>query len=60
MPLHFTPEEFRDRQGKALQAMAARGLDALLMFKQENGDCSGLLEITLRSEVTDLTNLDVC
>jgi Xaa-Pro dipeptidase len=36
MPLHFTPEEFRDRQGKALQAMAARGLDALLMFKQES------------------------
>ena len=36
MPLHFTLEEFADRQQRALAAMAARGLDALLMFKQES------------------------
>jgi hypothetical protein len=34
MTLHFTPEEFAERRRRALQAMAARGLDALLMFKQ--------------------------
>ncbi|MCE3248725.1 MAG: hypothetical protein K0R41_2550 [Geminicoccaceae bacterium] len=37
MPLHFTPEEFAERRRRALDAMAARGLEALLMFKQENG-----------------------
>ena len=36
MPLHFTREEFAERQARALAAMAARGLDALLMFKQES------------------------
>jgi Xaa-Pro aminopeptidase len=33
MPLHFTLEEFAERRRRAL---AARGLDALLMFKQES------------------------
>jgi Xaa-Pro dipeptidase len=36
MSLHFTPEEFAERQRRALEAIAARGLDALLMFKQES------------------------
>jgi Xaa-Pro aminopeptidase len=36
MPLHFTREEFRDRQRKAVESMVDRGLDALLMFKQES------------------------
>ena len=38
MALHFSPEEFVQRQTKALEAMAARGLDAILLFKQENAD----------------------
>jgi Xaa-Pro dipeptidase len=36
MTLHFTHEEFAERRGRALEAMAARGLDALLLFKQES------------------------
>jgi Xaa-Pro dipeptidase len=36
MPLHFTEEEFAERRRRALDAIAARGLDALLMFKQES------------------------
>lgn len=36
MSLHFAPEEFAERQKRALEAIAARGLDALLMFKQES------------------------
>jgi Xaa-Pro dipeptidase len=36
MTLHFTREEFAERRRRALAAMAARGLDALLMFKQES------------------------
>jgi Xaa-Pro dipeptidase len=36
MPLHFTEEEFAERRRRALEAMAARGLDALLAFKQES------------------------
>ncbi|HET6518222.1 MAG TPA: Xaa-Pro peptidase family protein [Geminicoccaceae bacterium] len=36
MALHFKPEEFRARRGRALAAMAEAGLDALLMFKQES------------------------
>ena len=36
MTLHFTPEEFAERRERALAAMAARGLDGLLMFKQES------------------------
>jgi Xaa-Pro dipeptidase len=36
MTLHFTLEEFAERRRRALEALAARGLDALLMFKQES------------------------
>src|SRR5919106_5307913 len=36
MSLHFEMAEFSRRQGRALEAMAAQGLDALLMFKQES------------------------
>jgi Xaa-Pro dipeptidase len=36
MPLHFTEEEFAERRRLALDAIAARGLDGLLMFKQES------------------------
>jgi hypothetical protein len=43
MPLHFTPEEFAERRRRALAAMAARGLEALLMFKQEKCGSSAFL-----------------
>jgi Xaa-Pro dipeptidase len=36
MTLHFTREEFAGRRRRALEALAARGLDGLLMFKQES------------------------
>jgi Xaa-Pro dipeptidase len=36
MALHFTREEFDERGRQVLLAMAARGLDGLLMFKQES------------------------
>jgi Xaa-Pro dipeptidase len=36
MAIHFTSDEFAERQRKTLQAMTARGLDALLMFRQES------------------------
>ena len=36
MALHFTREEFAGRRRRALEAMAARGLDALLLFKPES------------------------
>jgi len=36
MALHFTHEEFAERRRRALAAIAARGLDALLLFKQES------------------------
>ncbi len=36
MALHFTTEEFAERRQAALAAMAARGLDGLLMFRQES------------------------
>ena len=36
MTVHFTPEEFAERRRRALEAMAARGLDGLLLFKQES------------------------
>jgi Xaa-Pro dipeptidase len=36
MAIHFTSDEFAERQRKTLEAMTARGLDALLMFKQES------------------------
>ena len=35
MPIHFTPGEMLDRKHRAA-AIAAAGLDALLMFKQES------------------------
>lgn len=36
MALHFTRDEFAQRQQRTLKAMAAKKLDALLMFKQES------------------------
>ncbi|MFQ5785529.1 MAG: M24 family metallopeptidase [Alphaproteobacteria bacterium] len=36
MALHFSREEFADRQSRATAAMAAQGLDGLLMFRQES------------------------
>lgn len=36
MPLHFTGAEFAARQAQAIQLMESRGLDGLLMFKQES------------------------
>jgi len=36
MPLHFTAQEFAARVGRATDAMAAQGLDALLMFAPES------------------------
>jgi Xaa-Pro dipeptidase len=36
MALHFDREEFAARRQRALEAMAAQGLDALLLFKQES------------------------
>ena len=38
MSLHFSSEEFAERHKRALEAMAARGLNALLMFKQGKRD----------------------
>lgn len=36
MPLHFEREEFERRRAATLEAMAAAGLDGLLMFRQES------------------------
>ncbi|MEE8271842.1 MAG: Xaa-Pro peptidase family protein [Alphaproteobacteria bacterium] len=36
MPLHFTEDELADRRRRACDAMAARGLDGLLLFRQES------------------------
>ena len=36
MPIHFSPDEMRDRKDRAAAAIADAGLDALLMFKQES------------------------
>lgn len=36
MALHFTREEFAARQRRVAEALAARGLDGLLMFQQES------------------------
>jgi len=36
MALHFVPEEFARRVAHAVAAMEARGLDALLLFRQES------------------------
>src|SRR5512134_1898217 len=36
MALHFSCAELAERRRRALEAMAARGLDGLLMFRQES------------------------
>ena len=36
MPLHFPPDELAERRQRTIDAMAARGLDGLLMFRQES------------------------
>jgi Xaa-Pro dipeptidase len=36
MALHFSREELADRRARTIAAMAARGLDGLLMFRQES------------------------
>ena len=36
MTIHFTPEELAGRRERAIRAMEARGLDGLLMFRQES------------------------
>ena len=36
MPIHFSPDEMRDRKDRAAAAIADAGRDALLMFKQES------------------------
>jgi len=36
MPIHFAPEEFAERRARAAAELERRGLDALLVFKQES------------------------
>jgi len=36
MGIHFTKEEFKDRQSRVIKELKNQGLDALLMFKQES------------------------
>lgn len=36
MPIHFEPEEMTQRKARGARTIAAAGLDALLMFKQES------------------------
>lgn len=36
MPLHFSRDELAARRAKAIEAMTARGLDAMLIFKPES------------------------
>ena len=36
MAIHFTKEEFKERQSKVTKELKKQGLDALLMFKQES------------------------
>ncbi len=36
MALHFEPGEYRARQARTIKALAAQGLDGLLMFQQES------------------------
>ncbi|HSO20984.1 MAG TPA: Xaa-Pro peptidase family protein [Desulfosarcina sp.] len=36
MALHFSREEFLDRQQRTVQAMTEKGLDGMLMFRQES------------------------
>jgi hypothetical protein len=56
MTVHFTSEELAERRRRALEAMAVRGLDALLMFKQESvaskTAANGLSEDRATAQVT--------
>ena len=36
MSIHFTAEEFKERQSRVIKELKKQGLDALLMFKQES------------------------
>ncbi len=36
MALHFTTEELADRRNRAIEALEAKGLDGLLIFRQES------------------------
>ena len=36
MAIHFTRDEFKARMARATAAMAARGLDGMLLFQQES------------------------
>ena len=36
MPIHFIPAELEGRRERACRAMTARGLDGLLIFRQES------------------------
>ena len=36
MPVHFTPDEMASRRARAVAEIQARGLDGLLMFRQES------------------------
>jgi Xaa-Pro dipeptidase len=36
MGIHFTKEEFKERQSRVIEELKKQGLDALLMFKQES------------------------
>jgi Xaa-Pro dipeptidase len=36
MGIHFTKEEFKERQSKVIKKLKQQGLDALLMFRQES------------------------
>jgi Xaa-Pro dipeptidase len=48
MALHFSEDEFAERRRRTVDEMTARGLDGLLMFRQESMfhltgcDCFGL------------------
>ena len=36
MAIHFTTEEFKERQSRTIKELKKQGLDALLIFKQES------------------------
>ena len=36
MAIHFSKEEFKERQSRVIKELKKQGLDALLMFKQES------------------------
>ena len=38
MAIHFTPDELAQRRAAAIAEMGRRGLDGLLMFRQESID----------------------